>query len=317
MSRFLSRRVAALLSFVLFVLFVALAGLVRRAEAEAGTVSSAASSLRAPSRIGVPSTFQEAGSVVGSVASAGKTTFGATTGVGSAYRLTVYGGNNDGVKVIVPNTSTSNAQFVLSAGSEPLYGQGALFQLNSPSSSIDPNAFLVINRTAGPIIWGTSSTERLRLFETGNLAVGSTSDTGAAKLQVTGGVQLTNSGLTFSDGTTQTTRAVQYVAGPIVLSATSIESAVAAAVPSGSRITRILAFAAFGGTGAGTYQACVENLSTGVCLATVTVNCTAGGITASNVNIALTAGIDLGVRISSPGCTTLPSYVSVAALLSP
>jgi hypothetical protein len=91
-----------------------------------------------------------------------------------SYKLSVLGGANDGIKITVPDGTSNNAQLVFSAGNEPQYGQGAIIQLNAPSSSVDPNTVLLFNRTNGPLMLGTNNSEKVRILASGNVGIGTT-----------------------------------------------------------------------------------------------------------------------------------------------
>ncbi len=90
------------------------------------------------------------------------------------WKLQVVGGVHDGIKVAVADGTNTSAQVVLSAGLEPQYGQGAIFQLNAPSNTIDPSALFVLNRTSGPLVLGTGNQRCLDVTAGGNVGVGTT-----------------------------------------------------------------------------------------------------------------------------------------------
>lgn len=77
-----------------------------------------------------------------------------------------------GEKIEVANSTDGGAQLIFSAGSEPIYGQGSLIQLNTALHSTEANYFMLLNRTNGPLTLGTNGAYRMFVAYGGNVGIG-------------------------------------------------------------------------------------------------------------------------------------------------
>lgn len=115
-------------------------------------------------------------------------------------KLHIRSTGTDGIKLEVADGTEASAQVILSAGNEPFVGQGAIYQLNSPSSTIDPNALFALNRTSGPLYLGTNNTIDIAVTPAGEVGIG-TLDPAGFLLAVNGDAAKPGGGAwsTFSD----------------------------------------------------------------------------------------------------------------------
>lgn len=77
-----------------------------------------------------------------------------------------------GEKIEVANSTDGGAQLIFSAGSEPVFNQGSLIQLNTASHSTEANYFMLLNRTTGPVTLGTNGIYRIFIAYGGNVGIG-------------------------------------------------------------------------------------------------------------------------------------------------
>jgi hypothetical protein len=97
--------------------------------------------------------------------------------------------------VLQPSTTTNLACFqAVNSGGTALMG------LDSSGASLTaPYALNLFHFGAYPITFSTNATERMRVFASGGVSIGNTTDAGAGKLSVTGGVLLGTSSTALSD----------------------------------------------------------------------------------------------------------------------
>jgi hypothetical protein len=140
---------------------------------------------------------------------------------------------------VIPNGTSTTAQLQVFNNSDATnYSRGILQVTNAVVSIVSD---LGGTGTYLPMTFYTGGNERMRVDTSGNLLVGTTTNTNSSKVVSTGVVESTSGGFRFPDGTTQTTSAtssaVSSVNGKTGVIQSVVLSGTAVASTSGTSIT--------------------------------------------------------------------------------
>ena len=145
-------------------------------------------------------------------------------GTNNLERMRIQAGGNVGIQTTTPNAPLEvNGEVRISAiagsnaGLDILSnGQGSNFvTLKQGFNTATDNIGFLYNRANADFVLGTNNLERMRIQAGGNVGIGTI--TPSQKLEVNGGIKLSagsGGGLTFADGTTQTTATLVGPQGP-------------------------------------------------------------------------------------------------------